>query len=73
MSCEIQDGRQDDWWRGLEMEFAKSLMYNIVQYHFPDQGGHEESIYDINSVLVCFLKELYSLNKTCEGSILMHP
>ena len=36
MFWEIQDGRQDDWWRGLEMEFANYLMYNSVQYHFPD-------------------------------------
>ena len=36
-----------------------TTLYNIVQYHFSDQCGHEESIYDINSVLVCILKELF--------------
>ena len=30
MFWEIQDGHQDDWWSGLEMEFANYLMYNIV-------------------------------------------
>ena len=30
MFWEIQDGRQDDWLSGLEMEFANYLMYNIV-------------------------------------------
>ena len=43
MFWEIQDGRQDDWWRGLEMEFANYLMYNSVQYHFPDWYGNGKS------------------------------
>ena len=59
MFWEIQDGRQDNWWQGLEMEFANYVMYNIVQYHFADQCGHEDTIYDINSVLFCILKELF--------------
>ena len=59
MIWEIQDGHRDAWWHGLELEFANYLMYNIVQYHFPGQCGHEESIYDVNSVLVCILKELF--------------
>ena len=36
MFWEIEDDCQDDWWRGLEMEYANNLMCNIVQYHFPD-------------------------------------
>ena len=36
MFWEIQDGRQNGRWRGLEMEFAQYMVYNIMQYHFPD-------------------------------------
>ena len=36
MFWEIQDGRQDSRWRGLEMELVNYLVYTIMQYHFPD-------------------------------------
>ena len=58
MLWEIQDGRQDVGWRGLEKGICKLV---LAQHHAiqPSCCDHKESIYDINSMTVNILQELF--------------